>query len=62
MPSIGSACIYVRPSLVFAKLIKMQSPFAKPLDRYFLDFFANTRMQSLYAKWLGCSYMVSVDI
>jgi hypothetical protein len=31
----------------------MQSPFAKSLDRCFLDFFANTRMQRPYAKQLG---------
>jgi hypothetical protein len=28
----------------------MQSPFAKPLDRSFVDFFAKTGMQSPFAK------------
>jgi hypothetical protein len=30
----------------------MQSPFAKPLDRSFVDFFAKTGMQSPFAKLL----------
>ena len=42
MPSAEGLGIYASPSPLFAKLTKLQSPIAKPLDRCFLDFFANT--------------------
>jgi hypothetical protein len=50
MPSRSRACIYANPSQDFAKLTKMQSSFAKPLDRSFVDFFAKIGMQSPFAK------------
>jgi hypothetical protein len=50
MPSRSRACIYANPSQDFAKLTKMQSPFAKPLYRSFVDFFAKIGMQSPFAK------------
>jgi hypothetical protein len=52
MPSRSRTGIYANPSQDFAKLIKMQSPFVKPLDRSFIDFFAKTGMQSPFAKLL----------
>jgi len=43
MPSAEGLGIYGSPSPLFAKLTKLQSSIAKPLDRCFLDcFFANT--------------------
>jgi len=53
MPSAEGLGIYASPFPLFAKLTKLQSPIAKPLDMYFLDIFANTCMQSLFAKRLG---------
>jgi hypothetical protein len=52
MPSRSRACIYANPSQDFAKLTKMQSSFAKTLDRSFVGFFAKTGMQSPFAKLL----------
>jgi hypothetical protein len=52
MPSRSRVCIYANPSQDFAKLTKMQSPFAKPLDMSFVDFFAKIGMQSSFAKLL----------
>ena len=42
MPSVNRLGIYADHSPLFAKLIKLQSLNAKPLDRCFKDFFANT--------------------
>ena len=50
MQSGGKVCIYAKPQPLFAKLTKLQTLFAKPLEGYFLLFFANRAMQSLFAK------------
>jgi len=50
MQSGGKVCIYPKPQPLFAKLTKLQTLFAKPLEGYFLLFFANRTMQSLFAK------------
>jgi len=43
MPNAEGLGIYESRSPLFAKLTKLQSPIANPLDRCFLDFFfANT--------------------
>jgi hypothetical protein len=63
MPSRSRACIYANPSQDFAKLTKMQNPFAKPLDRSFVDFFAKTGIQSSFAKLLeyhGSNNMITI--
>jgi len=53
MPSAEGLDIYASPFPLFAKLTKLQSPIAKPLNMYFLHIFVNTCMQSLFAKRLG---------
>ena len=50
MQSGGKVCIYAKPEPLFVKLTKLQTLFAKPLEGYFLLFFANKAMQSLFAK------------
>jgi hypothetical protein len=50
MQSGGKVCIYAKPQPLFAKLTKLQTLFAKPLEEYFLLFFINSAMQSLFAK------------
>ena len=50
MQSGGKVCIYAKPEPLFVKLTKLQTLFAKPLEGYFLLFFANRTMQSLFAK------------
>jgi len=42
-------------ALSFAKLLKMQTPNAKPLDTSFCDFWQTTRMQTSNAKLLSIS-------
>jgi hypothetical protein len=42
--------IYAKPSQEFAKLTKMESSFAKPLNRSFEDFYAKKGIQSPFAK------------
>ena len=50
MQSGGKVCIYAKPEPLFAKLTKLQTLFAKPLEGYFLLFFTNRAIQSLFAK------------
>ena len=50
MQSGGKVCIYAKPQPLFAKLTKLQTLFAKPLEGYFLLFFTNRAMQNLFAK------------
>ena len=50
MQSGRKVCIYAKPQPLFAKLIKLQTLFAKSLEGYFLLFFTNRTMQSLFAK------------
>jgi len=52
MQSGGKVYIYAKPQPLFAKLTNLQTLFAKPLERYFLLFFTNRAMQSLFAKAL----------
>jgi hypothetical protein len=53
MPSATQARIYGSPSHVFAKLTKMPSSFAKPLDRRFLDFFCKNKNAKPICKTVG---------
>jgi len=59
MQSGGKLCIYAKPQPLFAKLTKLQNLFAKPLEGYFLLFFANRAMQSLFAKPLDGMQLTS---
>jgi len=52
MQSGRNVCIYAKSQPLFAKLTKLQTLFAKPLEGYFLLFFVNKTMQSLFAKSL----------
>jgi hypothetical protein len=52
LPSRVRLGIYAKFALSFAKLFKMRTPNAKPLDTSFCDFWQITRMQSLNAKLL----------
>jgi hypothetical protein len=55
MSSRSRACIYVNLSQDFAKLTKMQSSFAKPLDRSFVDFLQKQECKAhLQNRW-SCS-------
>ena len=42
--------IYAKAQPLFAKFTKLETSIAKPLEGYFLVFFANISMQSLFAK------------
>jgi hypothetical protein len=50
LPSRARLGIYAKFALSFAKLPKMQTSNAKPLDTSFYDFWQTTRMQSPNAK------------
>jgi len=50
MQSSEEVDIYAKPQPLFAKFTKLQTSIAKPLEGYFLVFFTNMSMQSLFAK------------
>ena len=50
MQSAEEVRVYAKPQPLFTKFTKLQTSIAKPLEGYFLVFFANMSMQSLFAK------------
>ena len=50
MQSSEEVGIYAKPQPLFTKFTKLQTSIAKPLEGYFLVFFANMSMQNLFAK------------
>ena len=55
MQSSEEVGIYAKPQPLFAKFTKLQTSIAKPLEEYFLVFFINLSMQSLFGKPWRCS-------
>jgi len=53
MQSVEKIHICAKLQPLFAKFTKLQTSIAKPLERYFLVFFANMSMQSLFTKLLA---------